>query len=259
MQIKIIQWNIKINSAPDKIVEFLSRRIIDNTIINLQEVSRNAYEHIIQEINCDATYSLNYRSPGKFEGINRKMGLMTLVNSGEIIKSELVKTSVFPERTLFSKIKIADVILNNLTFHSLTGVDYKKAKSSNFASLASFIDSHPIDIMTCDANEPKVDAINDEEIVFFDNRDKGKMASLLFGCNKIHNLKDTYKQYSIAHSQSLEAGYTHITGNNKKRYDHIYCRSNWKVLSSIVSYYESINASSDHGLVEAIVEIENNV
>lgn len=258
MQIKIIQWNIKINSNIDKIVEFLRSKIEDNTIINLQEVSRNAYEHIIQKIDCDAAYSLNYRSPGRFEGRNRKMGLMTLVNSGEILKSELVNTSIFPERTLVSKIKIADAILNNLTFHSLTGVDYKKAKSSNFASIASFIDKQSIDIMTCDANEPQVDTINDEGIVFFNNRDKGKMASLLFGGNKIHDLRDTYKHYSILHSQPLEAGYTHITGINKKRYDHIYCRSTWNILSSMVSYSESITASSDHGLLETKVEIEDN-
>lgn len=161
MQIKIIQWNIKINSNIDNIVKFLRSRVEDNTIINLQEVSSNAYEYIIQEIDCDA-------------------------------------------------------------------------------------------------NEPQVDAINDEETVFFDNNDKGAMARLLFGVNKSHDLKDTYKHYSILHSQPLEAGYTHITGSNKKRYDYIYCRNNWNVLSSKVSYFESINASSDHGLLETKVEIEDN-
>ena len=226
-------------------------------VINLQEVSKNAFTVIKNEMKLDCAYSINLRTPGKYEGRNMSMGIMTIVKNGTIERSCLIDTSIFPERTLITKIVLENQSIICLNFHSLTGVDYKKAKSSNFASIASYLHSNPVDIISCDANEPKIDSIIDTEIEFYDNRDKGEMASLLFGENKMHNLVDTFKKYSMENSLNLSDGYTHITGNIKKRYDFIFCPKNWKIITSKSMHRDSINYTSDHALVETIVKLED--
>ncbi len=106
MKLQLIQWNIKINSNVDKIIEYLNLKIQESAIINLQEVSMNNYQKICESLKIDSLYSLNFRKPGKYEGKNRYMGVMTLVNVGEIVTSQLINSSIFPERTLYSAIDI---------------------------------------------------------------------------------------------------------------------------------------------------------
>jgi len=255
MQLRVIQWNIKINSNSKSIKNLLSKYIKNNTIVNLQEVTENTYNEISQSISGDRAFSLLHRSPGIYEGKNRKMGVMTVVHNGVILKSTLVHQSLFPERTLMTQISFDNQIITNLTFHSLTGVDYKKAKASNFASIASYMATQDIDIFTCDANEPEVDSFFENEIKFFDNRDKGINAGLLFGKDKIHNLVDTYKIFAKEQKIDLEEGFTHMTGNRRKRYDFIYCKPQWKIVHSEVRYVESIEATSDHGIIISDLEI----
>jgi hypothetical protein len=184
MRLRVIQWNIKINSNSSGISKLLNEHIKDNTIINLQEVSENSYNEISQSIQGEKAFSLFHRRPGIYEGKNRKMGVMTITTGGAILKSSLVVQSLLPERTLITEIAFDNQLITNLTFHSLTGVDYKKAKASNFASLASYLAVQEINLFTCDANEPEVDSMVEDEIKFFDNRDKGANAELLFGKNQ---------------------------------------------------------------------------
>ena len=250
MKLRIIQWNIKINSKTDGIAEFLLSKLEGNTVVGLQEVSETAYEKISTHLQHNNAFSLHLRTPGKYEGRNRRMGVMVIASGGEISNSQLVDCSVFPERTLVAKIKFDGLDVNALSFHSLTGVDYKKAKSSNFASIASFLDENPVDIFTCDANEPQIDTFDEENVVCFDNRDKGEKASLLFGKTKVHSMIDTYKEIARRSNLQLEDGYTHIlNGGKKKRYDFVYCNKAWKILSSKVYYEDAIAAGSDHGMV----------
>ncbi|NCZ58204.1 MAG: hypothetical protein EBY75_07910, partial [Actinobacteria bacterium] len=75
----------------------------------------------------DCAFSLSHRAPGKNEGRNRRMGVATFVFGGKIVLASLVQRSVFPERTLFAEIEIQGTKVSMLNFHSLTGVDYKKA------------------------------------------------------------------------------------------------------------------------------------
>jgi hypothetical protein len=249
MNIRIIQWNIKFNCSIEKIIDLLKLYITDNCIINLQEVSQNSILQLKESNSLDYAYSLDLRTPGIYESKNRKMGVATFVAGGIILKKGLLNNTVFPERTLLTGIKFEEATITNLTFHSLTGVDYKKAKSSNFASIASFLYLHSIDLFTCDANEPKVDSYDEQLIECFDNRDKGKNASLLFGKNKVHDFVDSYKAYAKSVNLSIDSGFTHITGKKPKRYDFIYGNKNWKILSSTSYYKEAVNATSDHAIL----------
>lgn len=249
MKLRVIQWNIKINSTIDRIVDFLKTKTTDNCIINLQEVSINSFNILKEKVSDMAAFSLDLRKPGMYEGKNRKMGIATLVIGGEISTTELLDNTVFPERSLLTKIMFGNKNIMNLTFHSLTGVDYRKAKSSNFASIASYLSLNTIDLFTCDANEPKVDSFDDDLIECFNNCDKGDKAGLLFGKNRIHDFIDSYKYYAKSNNFELHTGYSYITGKNFKRYDCIYGNKKWIIEDSKCYYEESINASSDHGMV----------
>ncbi len=181
-----------------------------------------------------------------------------IVNDGHIVESGLVDGAVFPERTLVTRIRFGQTELLNLCFHSLTGVGYYKAKSSNFAAIASYPALPSVDVLSCDANEPDVDALDDEQTRFFDNRDKGRMAGLLFGSAKVHTLRDTYKECARRGEVLLEDGYTYVAGKHRKRYDHIFCRKDWDVVASKAYYAEAIKATSDHGMVVSDVLIRQN-
>jgi len=181
------------------------------------------------------------------------MGVATYVFGGMINDSSLIDRSVFPERTLQTDIQFEDVNITFLSFHSITGCDYKKAKSSNFASIADFIHNNNLDFFTCDANEPKVDSINDKDIVFFDSKDKGKNAALIFGEDKVHSLSDAYKSYLLNNrldtNQEPLATSHKVSNRIPKRYDHMYYSNRWKVKIVRYPFDRSIKATSDHSAI----------
>ena len=258
MKIRIIDWNISYNSKKERIVEFIKENLTENFIINLQEVQEHVFSYIKEQFpGYSIAYSLNYRKPGFYEEKNRRLGVLTLSDLSLNSEATLLTNTVFPERTLLTTFKIKDEIIKNLNFHSLTGCDYKRAKSSNFASIASFLHDNKLNIMTFDANEPKNDSLNDEEVVCFDNKDKGKNASYIIGSNKIHDMQDCYKSYCKINHFQYEKGFTHIIRNDTyKRYDYIFADKNWELINFQVLYRESVIASSDHAMIIADLDIK---
>lgn len=256
MNIRIIQWNISYNANPEKIANYLLKHLDVYTIVNLQEVLEPTHLKLISILQPQSSaYSLELRKPGLYDGKNRKMGVATYVFGGDILKSEVLSRSIFPDRTLFCSINFENRIVSILNFHSLTGVDYKKAKSSNFASIAEYIINKEdnLDFFVCDANEPKIDSSDDDKIEFFDNKDKGLNAGLIFGKNKVHKLNDAYKKYINenglqADTIPLAVSYV-ISKKLNKRYDHMYSSKSWMVNNVRYPYQDSIDASSDHSSV----------
>lgn len=253
MEIRIIQWNIKINSNTKIISDLLNKVIKHNTIVHLQEVTCKANRVLIDNLNPDDyCFSLNLRKPSPNEGKNRAMGVSTLVFGGSIKEYSLVNRSVFPERTLDSIAQFDGETIRSLNFHSLTGVDYKKAKSSNFATLADHMLDYSFDFFACDANEPKIDSIYTEEIEFFDNRDKGKCAGLVFGVPSVHNLQDALKtklkKQNIQHLDEPLA-VSHKVRGKPRRYDHVFHGEKWLVDNVHYDYETAIQATSDHAIV----------
>ena len=88
-----------------------------------------------------------------------------------------------------------------ISLHSITGVDYKKAKSTQYFSFAEAIDAMKPDIVTFDANEPKVDHYEVSQMEFFDNRDKGAGAAAFFNSLSSAGLFDAF--YDGAHEKDL--------------------------------------------------------
>jgi len=225
----------------------LKSQISKNCIVCLQEVLESSKEKIVNYLQpTDYRFSLDLRPPGKFDGKNRKLGLLTMTFGNKIADCHLIQRSIFPERTLVARVDIRNSMVNILNFHSLTGVGYKRAKSSNFASIAEYLNINELDFFCCDANEPKTDDFEISYLEFWDNGDKGRYPSLIFGENKVHNLKDSFR-YIKEPSDKLPISYK--TGKTYRRYDMIFNSGNWKVESLEYKYNESIEASSDHALV----------
>jgi len=201
-----------------------------------------------------SAFSLDLREPGKYEGKNRSLGVATLSFGIELCSFELLNRSVFPERTLFSKLKYLDCSLFVLNYHSLTGVDYKKAKSSNFATIADFMEQNDniLDFACFDANEPEIDSMNVDELKFWDNRDKGYNAGLILGKNKVHCLEDSYVRFlkmKNVHIETNPLTTSHKTGENMRRYDYILSSKKWSPCYIDYPYESSLIASSDHSIV----------
>ncbi|ARV17043.1 hypothetical protein AEP_00077 [Curvibacter sp. AEP1-3] len=258
MSIQVIQWNIFIGSDVALISDLLRSVLKPVAIVELQEVSETSFRHLKDALNPDdCDFSLLHRVPGKHEGRNRRMGVATFVFGGKITASSVLQRSVFPERTLFTEIEFQCSKVSVLNFHSLTGVDYKKAKSSNFASIADFLESGKVDFVCCDANEPKIDSINSSEIEFFDNRDGGKCAAMIFGGDPVHKLSDSFKSYLATLSEMTPASplaISHVTGGKPRRYDHILHAPTWRVTAMQYEYDRALGATSDHAIVFAEFE-----
>ena len=247
MHLDLIQWNISYNCRADKISTFLKSQISSNCIVCLQEVLQTNMEQIVAELNpSDYKFSLHMRPPGHFEGKNRKLGLLTMTFGGNIINGSLLDRSVFPERTLLVETEISATKVKVLSFHSLTGVDYRRGKSSNFAAIAGFLYDNSLDFFCCDANEPKIDALDIENTAFWDNGDKGKYPAMIFGKDKVHDLQDSFRSVQ---NEFPELPVSHKTGQTYRRYDMIFHSSNWNVNKLEYLYEQSLNATSDHALI----------
>jgi hypothetical protein len=167
-----------------------------------------------------------------------------------------VDRSVFPERTLVTEVEMNGYRIRTFNFHSITGVGYNKAKSSNFATIADYLESDAPDFMCCDANEPEFDSLSPNEVKYWNNRDNGKCAAMVFSDHATHSLRDSYKAVlsksgtGVADEKSPLA-ISHVVRGRARRYDHIYHSPRWCVDDMTYDYESAITATSDHAIVVA--------
>jgi hypothetical protein len=262
MEFCVIQWNISYNSNILKIASLLKLHIKRRTLVQLQEVTRGHFEFLILELNpTDSCFSLNYRTPGHYEGKNRKLGVATFVFHGKIKRAELLERSLFPERALFCEMKFGNHSIKSLNFHSLTGVGYRHGKASNFASIADFLATNELDFFSCDANEPMIDSVDLSDVKFFDNGDKGNCAALLFGLHRVHLLSDSWRSFNASEKNPADIPPISYIINKKikKRYDFIFAADHFTANNVRYLLHESQLATSDHALVIAdfVLRMEN--
>ncbi len=251
MPLRLLQWNISNRCKIDKIADFIVSNIDGHTIVCLQEVLAMHKDRLIERLApSDYAYSLDYREPGRFDGNNRKMGVLTLLFGGKVEEANVLDRSLLPDRTLYTKMRIGEESVSILNFHSITGVSYKVAKGSNFASIAEFLyEKKELDFFCCDANEPDVDSLDVNEVRFWNPNGNGMKASFIFGKGRVHHLSDPVQSVELG----LEAlPFSYMTGKTPRRYDFIYKSDRWITKSLNYYYNESVEASSDHAMVVGV-------
>jgi endonuclease/exonuclease/phosphatase family metal-dependent hydrolase len=258
--LRVVQWNIYMSCHIESIANFIMNSIGQGpAIVCLEEVKRSAYDTLRNLPNLTSScFSLDLREPGGNEGDERKMGIAVFSFGLPIISPELLDRTVFPERTLSVLLHGVFGPIRVVAFHSLTGVGYHKAKSSNFASIADYLQLHKsdLDFLCFDANEPWHDDIDPTKLVFWP---RGKTAGLIMGSKKVHDLSDSYVEHlrSTRHIDNARDPLTvsHVTQGTPRRYDYIMHSRRWTVVNCSYPYAESIAASSDHSAVIADYEL----
>lgn len=262
---RVIHWNISYSSKKEKIMEFVKEALRDgDTLICLQEVMESTFDYLFSSLfifgECDYSYSLSFRQPGKYDGRNRRLGvLMICPKSMYIIDSGVLFRSPFPDRTIFAEILYQGEIFRILSLHSITGCSYSRAKGTQFCSFAEMVDSFKPDIVTVDANEPKVDHFDVSRMVFYDNQDKGEGVRTFFNSMVENGLKDSYTlNYDRERYVEGKPLTTSIKVRRKGacRYDFLFIKdSRLPVESCEYLYEEGVARTSDHAII--VAEIRN--
>lgn len=259
---RLILWNISYLNNINPKIELLNNLITHNTNIVLLEVMPSAYKEIKDKFSNthNLYYSLDLRTPSKFDGKNRQLGVLLLIAKTFNSKNfNVLNRTPFPDRTGVINFEINKSSFRLFGLHSLTGSGYKKTKSSQFLSFTEAVDKYKPDIVMIDANEPKVDAIDFNDNVYFNNQDRGKGAHTFFKEMVKNNLIDSFRVGKIFNEGPLEISYiTHQTKRNDeylKRYDHIYINTDKFIVNNVEYLYEeAITAGSDHALVICDIE-----
>lgn len=145
---KVIHWNISYSSDKEKVLETISGLVKDvDAIVCLQEVQPSVKDFLIGKV-CGWTdtkggsyaYSLDYRQPGRYDGKNRKLGVLMLCPASMyIIDSGVFIRTPFPDRTLWAEILYRGETIKVASLHSITGCGYSKAKSTQYFSFTEAI------------------------------------------------------------------------------------------------------------------------
>lgn len=265
MKLRVVQWNTSTMSQPKAIADFIRERNgQEHALVCLDEVKRSSYDKLVDSLKPQSScFSLDLRLLGRNEGKERGTGVAVFGFGLPIVSFELMDRAVFPERTLFVLCGGPFGPIRVAAFHSLTGVGYRKAKASNFASIADYLQLHgaELDFLCFDANEPKHDSMDPDKLEFSLLSDKGKVKklALIMGPQKVHRLSDSYVEYlrskrEVVVQDPLTVSYKTGTPKKKqveKRYDYIMHSRRWRITNCEYPYEESIAASSDHSAVIA--------
>ena len=256
---RVIHWNISYSSQKEKIAEYVKDVLRDgDTLVCLQEVTESTFDFIRSSVlfinGYDYSYSLSFRQPGKYDGKNRRLGVLIICPKNMyIIDSGVVSRSPFPDRTLYAEMLYQGEIFRVLSLHSITGCAYSKAKGTQFYSFAEAVDTIKPDIVTIDANEPKVDYYEVSGMQFYDNQDDGEGARTFFNSMVDNSLSDSYAlNYDKRNHVDGEPLTTSIKvkGKGACRYDFVFVNSTrLPVANCEYQYDEGLARTSDHAIV----------
>lgn len=265
---KVIHWNISYSSDKEKVLETLSRLVRDeDAIVCLQEVQPSVKDFLVGKVygwtdtkGGSYAYSLDYRRPGRYDGKNRKLGVLILCPASMyIIDSGVFNRTPFPDRTLWAEILYQGEVIKVASLHSITGCGYSKAKSTQYFSFTEAIGEFDPDILTTDANEPEVDHWDITQAKFYDNKDKGEGAKTFFTNLDLNHMIDTYVPHFNHDDFELGKPLTPSVKVNRKgycRYDFIFAsEARFDFGNCEYLYQAGLDGTSDHAVVVAELEL----
>lgn len=279
--LRVITWNLSVMGQIKSKWAYLQSVMAETdhpTVVALQEVKERDREYLMgQEDFKELAYSLDFRQPGAFDGINRKMGCL-IGGMGELRASNpgVLARTPFPDRTAFSDLLLDEWLLKCLCFHSLTGVGYKQAKTAQFIGVAEYLHQYRGQPFICcfDANEPEIDHVEMQKMKYFNqDGDQGRGAEMILGPKPVHRMKDAYRIWLDMHPELLAdlkqkqadmdssqlrylpLAVSHlVSGKYPKRYDYIFVSEHFRVIHAEYRLEEAIRAGSDHAMVVADLE-----
>ena len=249
---RIIDWNISYSGDTTPKIEYLLSLLSDEVCVMLQEVKPHIYEYIRNAIgqNYHLLYSLNYRKPSNYDSGARKLGVLIIVSGEAIIKNAgVIERSLFPDRTMYASVDLNGTQYKLLALHSITGCDYKKAKSVQFDTFSEFVDKYQPDVIGIDANEPRFDHYDISQMRFYDN---GPGAKTFFETIEKNGLLDSY--VAANHITECTEGLPLITSHHIRRkgnvrYDFLFVKNHIKIERMEYQFDQAISAGSDHALL----------
>ncbi len=256
-KLQIIDWNISFQGYNIQKFEFLFSKVDASCCIMLQEVTPDAYQIISKYYGekYQFVYSLDFYPMGMFQSKARILGVLLVISKDiQIIECGVVERALMPERTVWATLKTATKQIKVLSVHSLTGCDYKRAKSEQYLSISDFVYYFKPDIIGMDANEPKVDSCQLEQMQFYSN--KGNGAKCFFNSIIRENLIDAYvKANDLLQNEDVKVlPISHkVKGGEFVRYDFIFIHESFAIERCEYLYEQAIEAGSDHALILANV------
>lgn len=250
----IIEWNIGFGANPELVYKALSEYMKESYIFILLEVVPDRYRVFKELFACsNLEYSLEYRVPGKYDGKSRQLGVLLITSKDVSIESAGVfERTLLPDRTLYATFNREGKVYKIAALHSITGCSHLKAKSLNYLSMAEEVENFKPDIFVMDANEPKKDHYEIEEMEFFEKNGKG--ARVFFETLKTIGLKDAYvlgyDRNTYIDGESLATSHI-IKGTNKNvRYDFAFINENAIDCKNVSYHYQkAVDASADHAIL----------
>ena len=86
-KIQVVNWNISYMGNHESKLDFLFSLLHGNYCVLLQEVKPHVYEYIKSKYQDNTIiYSLNYRTPSKFDSDARKLGVMIILSKNFLVK-----------------------------------------------------------------------------------------------------------------------------------------------------------------------------
>jgi endonuclease/exonuclease/phosphatase family metal-dependent hydrolase len=281
--LRVINWNIAIKGSIEEKMNYLQSVLKEKNVISLvafQEVTEKDRDYLSSlAIFSSRAFSLNFRKPGPYDTTNRKLGcFIGIVGNVQGNCAGVIERAPFPERTLFMDLAISNFPFKIICFHSLTGVGYKKTKTSQYIAIAEYLQKNKeVSTICCfDANEPEIDHYDIEKVKFFDQKgDRGVGAGLVMGAAPVHNMKDTFRTWLEGNDyviEEMKRKQDHVSGEKElkyvplttsyivnkkynKRYDYIFASNEFKVKNVEYRLEQSLKAGSDHAMVVTDLEI----
>lgn len=258
---KVIDWNIQLKSEINDIIALLKEKAAEEQcIIGLQEVLPEKADKIKSELGdkYHIVYSLIYREPDEFDGLNRRMGVMLLVSKDMVVVSSgIFERNIFPERSLHVEVSYGNKLLRIANFHSLTGCSYGMAKAAQYRTLAACIKQYNPDIIMMDANEPKIDHYDIREMEFWEQSksEAGSGARAFFeeivSLDMVDTFAVNYNKEQYIEGKPLAVSFIVNPRKTERRYDFIFAKKDYEVSAIGYLYNESVAAGSDHAMVVA--------
>ena len=269
--LKFLTWNVNgaAGERARRLIALLADEVSEGpAVAALQEVKPATFAALEAADVFEWTVSsLDIRRPGKFDRGNRDLGCV-IAGRGPVrlVEGDVLWRLPLPERSAIATVEWNGIVLDAISYHSLTGSGFKAGKGVAYRALLETLNvrARPM-LLGLDANTPKVDQPDEARSEFWWPAHE----PLVLGppSEREHDLADAYRLWLAEKPDEFDAivaerpdgplAITHLRGGKDIpcRYDQIWVSPEWRVESVQHLTGESFEAGSDHAMVSAKLDL----